>query len=66
MSIASRGEYLHFRCAWHAVDGSFEQRSGFERRCGVKGCQNKGMGYWYRGAKYAELPVPKSDLVAYG
>lgn len=64
--VSSRGEYLHFRCLAHAVEGHFEARQGFERRCEVAGCDKRAAGYWYRGDKYAELPVPKSESIAYG
>ena len=58
MSSAVRGEYLHFRCPWHAVEGHFQMRSGFEAKCEVITCKNRGHGYWYRGEKFAKLPQP--------
>lgn len=62
MSMVSRGEYLHFRCAWHAIkegaDGN--PRGGFAAKCEVRGCKNRGLAYWYREAKYAELPQGKA------
>jgi len=55
------GEYLHFRCVWHSVDGHFEMRSGFSIKCEVLGCKNSGHAYWYRGIKYATLPNPRTE-----
>ena len=55
------GEYLHFRCAWHTVDGHFEHRDGFAVKCEVIGCKNRGLAFWYRGDKYAALPQPSTN-----
>jgi hypothetical protein len=58
MQIA--GEHYHFRCAWHKVDGFFEAKEEvFPAKCGVQGCNNRAKCYWYRGSKFAELPVPR-------
>ena len=52
------GEYLHFRCYKHTVDGHFEERSyPSEAKCEVPGCENRGRAYWYRGPQYAQLQL---------
>lgn len=51
------GEYLHFRCDRHKVDGHFESKPyEMPAKCGVIGCRNRGKPYWYKGEKYANLP----------
>lgn len=64
------GEYVHFRCVWHAVDGYFDPpqgknpRGGFWIKCEVMGCGNRGLAYWYRGPQFQTLPQPtKLDQV---
>ena len=63
--LGLRGEYLHFRCDKHKVDG-FHYSGQANYRCGVKGCQWPASAYWYRGEQYQKLPVPiPSDMIAY-
>jgi len=50
-----RGEYLHFRCDKHKVDGWDACGSSHEYRCGVSGCDRPAKSYWYRGAKFETL-----------
>ena len=56
------GEFVHFRCAWHAIEGHFDPgqgkqpRGGFYVKCEFIGCENRGLAYWYKGAKFADLP----------
>jgi hypothetical protein len=53
-----RGEYLHFRCSWHAVDGHFHVSQEYmAHKCQAPGCENQGRAYWYRGAQFATLPA---------
>ena len=56
MPIPIAGCYLHFRCPAHTVEGHFEIRHGFATECEVQGCKRLADGYWYRGAKFADLP----------
>lgn len=52
----SRGEFLHFRCADHAIDGHFEAGKNATYPCSVRGCERPAKAYWYRGEQYEQLP----------
>ena len=63
--LGLRGEYLHFRCDKHKVDG-FHYSGQANYRCGIKGCPWPASAYWYRGEQYQKLSVPiPSDMIAY-
>ena len=52
---ACRGDYLHFRCDKHEVEGSIEKGTQLAYRCGSPGCKNAARPYWYRGEQFATL-----------
>ena len=50
-----RGEYLHFRCDKHKVEGGETASPNYEYRCGVSGCDRPAKAYWYKGSKFETL-----------
>jgi hypothetical protein len=62
---AVRGEYLHFRCGKHEIEGHTKAGAVPTYRCGVRGCDLPAKAYWYRGEQYQTLPI-SSGMIAYG
>lgn len=58
------GEYIHFRCDRHQVEG-FHVSGQANYRCEVKGCQWPATAYWFKGEQYQKLPTPQ-DVLSYG
>ena len=54
----SRGEYLHFRCEKHTVEGHAVAGNLAVYRCGVKGCDRPAKAFWYRGEQFQNLKIP--------
>ena len=61
--LGLRGEYLHFRCDRHKVDG-FHVSGQANYCCQIKGCDRPATAYWYRGDKFQKLPNP--DAITLG
>ena len=53
-----RGEYRHFRCDRHKVEG-YHMTGHANYPCGVRGCERPASAYWYRGEQFQRIPVPE-------
>lgn len=60
-----RGEYVHFRCDRHEVEGHHQVGQYASYKCAV--CGNPAKAYWYRGDKFQHLPHPSlvRDIMCY-
>jgi hypothetical protein len=60
-----RGQYIHFRCDRHKVEGYEHEGRYPEYKCSL--CGNPAKAYWYKGDKWQKLPsmMSPNDILAY-